>query len=149
MAGTVPALGAALLTAAGFVWYVPAVADLRAGPDRPVSRRTAAAACLTGWTTLAAVAVLLFAGAAWQAECAAATAGATVAAVLRIRAAAQHRHEVRETVRHWAALAPGLPGHGRGDDRSRYVLASLLGCGLVATVVTTSVAMTMGSGGGN
>ncbi|MFD7879561.1 hypothetical protein ACFV5G_36660, partial [Streptomyces sp. NPDC059766] len=71
MAGTVPALGAALLTAAGCVWYVPAVADLRAGADRPVSRRTAAAACLTGWTTLAAVAVLLFAGTAWQAECAA------------------------------------------------------------------------------
>ncbi|MGW3115704.1 hypothetical protein ACWDBW_00895 [Streptomyces sp. NPDC001107] len=136
MAHGVLALGAGLVTAAGCVWYLPALAELRAGADRPDSRRTAAAACLTGWTTLAAVAVLLLADVAWQAVCAIAVAGAAGAAALRIRAAAQHRHEVREIARHWAALDLGLPQHGRSQDLSRYVFAALLACGLVAAVVT-------------
>lgn len=150
MAQGVLALGAALVTAAGCVWYLPALAELRAGADRPDSRRTAAAACLTGWTTLAATAVLFLFGVAWQASCVTAVAGAVLTLALRIRAAAQHRHELREIARHWAALGPGLPQHGRSQDLSRYVFAALLACGLVAAVVITAVAVAAGpNGGGN
>ncbi|WNZ08153.1 hypothetical protein [Streptomyces sp. 11x1] len=140
MSHTVPAMGAALVTAAGCVWYLPALADLRAGADRPVSRRTAAVACLTGWSTAAVVAAVLFAGVVWQAACVVAVAGATVAAALRIRAAAQHRQEVREIARHWAALAPGPPGHGR----SRQAFAALLACGLAAAVATAAFLVAAG-----
>ncbi|WP_215449568.1 hypothetical protein [Streptomyces sp. ATCC 21386] len=133
MAHTVPATGAALVTAAGCVWYLPALADLRAGADRPVSRRTAAAACLAGWSTAAVVAAVLFAGVVWQTACV--VAGAAVAAVLRIRAAAQHRQEMREIVRHWAPLAPGPPGHGH----SRHAFAALVACGLAAAVATAAL----------
>ncbi|GGR93036.1 hypothetical protein GCM10010269_35110 [Streptomyces humidus] len=140
MSHTVPALGAALATAAGCVWYVPALADLRAGADRPVSRRTAAAACLTGWSTAAVVAAVLFAGVRLQAACVMAVAGATVAAALRIRAAAQHRREVREIARHFAAPAPGRPGHGR----SRHAFAALLFCGLAAAVATAALLVAAG-----
>ncbi|WP_329267253.1 hypothetical protein [Streptomyces sp. NBC_01451] len=148
MAQPVLALGATMVTASGCVWYLPALADLRAGTDRPASRRTAAAACLTGWTTLAGIAVLLFVGVIWQAACVVAVAGAAVTAVLRIRAAAQHHQEVREMARRWAVLDAGLPQHGRRHDLSPYVVAALLGCGLVAAVVTAAVAMTTGSDGG-
>jgi hypothetical protein len=133
-------MGATLVTAAGCVWYLPALADLRAGADRPVSRRTAAAACLTGWSTAAVVAAVLFVGVVWQAACVVAVAGATVAAVLRIRAAAQHRQEMREIARHWAALAPGPPGHGR----SRHAFAALLACGLAAAVATAALLVAAG-----
>ncbi|MFF7391258.1 hypothetical protein ACFZAE_22785 [Streptomyces scabiei] len=135
MAHTVPATGAALVTAAGCVWYLPALADLRAGADRPVSRRTAAAACLAGWSTAAVVAAVLFAGVVWQTACVVAVAGAAVAAVLRIRAAAQHRQEMREIARHWAPLAPGPPGHGH----SRHAFAALVACGLAAAVATAAL----------
>ncbi|MGW3101230.1 hypothetical protein [Streptomyces sp. NPDC001100] len=148
MAQHVLALGAALVTASGCVWYLPALADLRAGTDRPVSRRTAAAACLAGWTTLACIAVLLFVGVIWQTACVVATAGATVTAALRIRAAAQHHHEVREIVRHWAALDADLPQHGRRQDLARYVVAALLACGPVSAVVTAAIAVTTASGTG-
>lgn len=72
MSHPVLALGAAAVTAAGSVWYLPALADLRAGADRPASRRTGAVACLSGWTTAAAVAVLLLLTDNWWAPCAAA-----------------------------------------------------------------------------
>ncbi|MEU6256114.1 hypothetical protein [Streptomyces sp. NPDC047043] len=143
MARAVLALGAALLTAAGCVWYVPALADLRAGADRPDSRRTAAAACLAGWTTLAGIAVLLFVGVGWQTACVMAVAGTTVTAALRIRSAAQRRHEVRETVRHWAALNQ----HDRSHEFSQRAVAGLLACGLVTAVVTAAVAVTAESEG--
>ncbi|WP_053751753.1 hypothetical protein [Streptomyces sp. MMG1533] len=134
------ALGVALVTAAGCVWYVPALADLRAGADRPVSRRTAAAACLTGWGTAAVVAAVLFAGVEWQAACVMAVAGATVAATLRIRAAAQHRQEVREIARHWAALDAGPPEHGR----SPHAFAALLVSGLAAAAATATLLVAAG-----
>ncbi|WP_327318381.1 hypothetical protein [Streptomyces sp. NBC_01235] len=140
MSHAVLALGAALVTAAGCVWYVPALADLRAGADRPVSRRTAAAACLTGWSTTAVVAVVLFAGVVWQAACVMAVTGVTAAAALRIRAAAQHRQEVREIARHWAALDPRTPEHGR----SRHAFAALLACGLAAAVTAAALLVTAG-----
>ncbi|ANZ20980.1 hypothetical protein ACH4YO_15555 [Streptomyces noursei] len=61
------ALGATALSASGCVWYLPAAADLRAGSDRPVSRRLAAAACLTGRATVA-LSALLLAAASWTGE---------------------------------------------------------------------------------
>ena len=143
MAHGLPALGIALVTLAGSVWYVPALADLRAGADRPLSRRSAAAACLTGWGTCAAVAVLLLAGAVWQAVGAAAVAGAAGAVVLRLRAAAQERCEGRETARHWAALraVPARPDH------SRHAVATLL-LGGAATVLIAATAVLLGGPGG-
>ncbi|MCZ9337902.1 hypothetical protein NGM37_08945, partial [Streptomyces sp. TRM76130] len=76
MAHPVLALGLALVTASGCVWYLPALADARAGADRPDSRRGRAAACLTGWTTVAGVAVLLLVTGSWWPPGAAAGAGA-------------------------------------------------------------------------
>ncbi|MFE2511684.1 hypothetical protein ACFXC9_24980, partial [Streptomyces naganishii] len=67
MAHAVAALGAGALTAAGCVWYVPALADLRAGADRPDSRRFAAAACVTGWAGTAVLALLLLVAEGWWA----------------------------------------------------------------------------------
>ncbi|MGW4974402.1 hypothetical protein ACWEP3_31875, partial [Streptomyces albidoflavus] len=49
MSHGVLALGGAALCLSGSVWYVPAWADLRAGPDRPASRRLAATAVLLLW----------------------------------------------------------------------------------------------------
>ena len=148
MAQPVVCLGAALVTAAGCVWYLPALADLRAGDDRPYSRRTAAAACLTGWSTLAVVAVLLFSGVPWQTTCVMAAAGATVTVALRIRAAAQHHDEARENAHHWATLAPGRPQHSRSHAPSRYAVAALLGCGLAAATATALVALASAYDGG-
>ncbi|MFJ6997492.1 hypothetical protein ACISUF_25645, partial [Streptomyces sp. NPDC003090] len=79
MNGTVLALGAGAVTASGCVWYVPALADLRAGADRPGSRRLAAASCVTGWATAAATAPLLLLGVPVLALLAAAAAGAGAA----------------------------------------------------------------------
>ncbi|MFF5341008.1 hypothetical protein ACH46L_19780 [Streptomyces althioticus] len=110
MAEPVLALGCALVTAAGCVWYLPALADLRAGAaDRPPSRRTAALACLTGWATVAAVGPALLLAASWWAPCAVAAAGGTAAAALRVRAAVGRSGERRETARLWAGLTPGGP----------------------------------------
>ncbi|MEU5047430.1 hypothetical protein [Streptomyces griseorubiginosus] len=145
MAQPVVALGSALVTAAGSVWYLPAPADLRAGADRPHSRRTAAAACLTGWTTLAVIAVLLFCGVPWQPTWVTAAAGASVTVALRIRAAAQHHREARDITHLWATLAPSRPQHGRSRRPSRYAVAALLGCGLVATTVIAVVALASAS----
>ncbi|MGW9362111.1 hypothetical protein ACWGSN_30685, partial [Streptomyces diastaticus] len=63
MSHGVLALGGAALCLSGSVWYVPAWADLRAGPDRPASRRLAAAAVLVLWTgALLATALLAWSG---------------------------------------------------------------------------------------
>ncbi|PBO17322.1 hypothetical protein CLM83_18765, partial [Streptomyces albidoflavus] len=63
MSHGVLALGGAALCLSGSVWYVPAWADLRAGPDRPASRRPAATAVLLLWAgASAATAVLAWAG---------------------------------------------------------------------------------------
>ncbi|MDT6984662.1 hypothetical protein ACFSUJ_23300 [Streptomyces lusitanus] len=110
MAQPVLALGCALVTAAGCVWYLPALADLRAGAaDRPPSRRTAALACLTGWGTVAALAPALLVAPHWWVPCAVAAAGGTAAAVLRVRAAVRRGRERRETARLWAGPASGGP----------------------------------------
>ncbi|MGW3497411.1 hypothetical protein [Streptomyces sp. NPDC001020] len=142
MSRTVLALGAAMVTAAGCVWYLPALADLRAGADRPVSRRTAAAACLSGWTTIGLVAALLLVARAWWIPCGVAVAGAAVTVGLRARAAMQHRREVQEAARHWAELRDASPRGG--TDRSRHVFAALVAGGLAMAALTAAVALGTG-----
>ncbi|MEU5095670.1 hypothetical protein [Streptomyces sp. NPDC020996] len=148
MGRSVLALAAALVLFSGCVWYVPAVADLRAGDDRPASTRTAAAACLTGWAAVAGVAVLLAATAVWWAPAGAAVAGAVATAVLRLRAGVQRRHEARETASQLAALrlGPVTPPHGgRG---SRGVFAALVGSGLLGGTAVAACLIVAGPGGG-
>ncbi|MEU1514508.1 hypothetical protein ABZ490_20495 [Streptomyces sp. NPDC005811] len=143
MVQPVAALGAAMVTVSGCVWYLPALVDLRAGADRPDSRRTAAAACLSGWSTTGVIALLLFLAEAWSAPAAAAATGAAVTAVLWGRAAVQRRREARQTARDWAALRadPRPAGAGRG----RPGVAVLLACGLF-TAATTAALLTAGAG---
>ncbi|MER5475642.1 hypothetical protein ABT026_01460 [Streptomyces sp. NPDC002734] len=97
------ALGFAVVALAGYVWYVPALLELKAGPaDRPPSRRSSAAACLVAWTTVALTAVLLPAdGVGSLALCAA---GAAVTVALRLRALVLSRRETREAAGVWAEL---------------------------------------------
>ncbi|MFI1168733.1 hypothetical protein ACH4UM_35530 [Streptomyces sp. NPDC020801] len=132
MSHAVAALGAAALTAAGCVWYLPALADLRAGADRPDSRRIAAAACVTGWAGTGALALLLLVAEGWWTPCVAAAVGATATTALRLDAAVQRRREARETARHWARLGHVPPPAGPG--RSRHVVAAVVGCGVAAAV---------------
>ncbi|WP_326580010.1 hypothetical protein OG250_19740 [Streptomyces sp. NBC_00487] len=145
MSQPVLALGAALLTVSGGVWYVPALADLRAGTDRPLSRRTAATACLSGWSTAGIIAALLMVSEAWWIPCAAAVAGTAVTVGFRIRAAAQHRREAREAARHWAQLGRCRPP---APDRSRSAVALLVGSGLATAVATATLLPTIGPGNG-
>ncbi|MDG5806082.1 hypothetical protein P9869_26170 [Streptomyces ossamyceticus] len=98
MTHPVPALGAALVAAAGCVWWLPALATVRAGADRPDCLRGTAAACLSGWTTVAGIAVLLLVADPWWAPAAMAAAGAATTAGLRIRAAVRARGEAREAL---------------------------------------------------
>ncbi|WP_420834252.1 hypothetical protein [Streptomyces yunnanensis] len=107
------ALGATALCASGCVWYLPAAADLRAGADRPVSRRLAAAACLTGWATVALAAPLLLAAASWTTLGAVTGAGSATALLLAGLARAHRGHEERATHRAWAALRLRPPARRR------------------------------------
>lgn len=137
MSHAVLALGAALVTAAGCVWYVPALTDLRAGADRPLARRRAAVACLSGWVTTGIVAVLLLVCEEWWTPSGAAMAGAVVTVGLRAQAAVQRRREMREAARDWAAL-----GHVRqplDTVGARYVVAVLIGVGLAAAVTAAAL----------
>lgn len=140
MAHGVLALGAAAVTAAGSVWYVPALTDLRAGADRPLSRQIAAASCVTAWGTGAVLALVLLLTDPWWAPAAVAAAGAVAAALLRIRAFALHRAEAEETRRQWRQLAPSVPVPTA--DRSRHGVALLVGTGLAAAAVTAVVRLT-------
>ncbi|MGV9990294.1 hypothetical protein [Streptomyces sp. NPDC003374] len=137
MSHAVAALGAAALTAAGCVWYLPALADLRAGADRPDSRRLAAAACLTGWAGTGVLAVLLLVADGWWTPFCAAVVGATATAGLRLQAAVRRRREARETARHWARLGHNPPSSGAGP--SRYVVAAVVGCGVAAAVAVAAL----------
>ncbi|MEU8654906.1 hypothetical protein [Streptomyces sp. NPDC048737] len=141
MAQPVLALGATLVTAAGCVWYLPALAEVRAGADRPDSRRHAAAACLSGWTTVAGVAVLLLVARTWWPPVAVAGSGAAVTAGLWIRVAVQRRREVRETLRDWATLGQAPPRPARHHCAPLFV--TLLCVGLAAAS-GSAVLMTAG-----
>ena len=107
MAHPVLALGAAAVIVSGYVWYVPAIIELRAGDDRPVSTRLAASACLAGWGTGAVLTLLLLTTAPWPALCAAALAGTAVAILLRVKAYLRRKAEQAEESRRWAALGCG------------------------------------------
>ncbi|MBN0044625.1 hypothetical protein JS756_10995 [Streptomyces actuosus] len=134
MAQPALALGTALLTLSGSVWYLPALAEVRAGADRPDSRRSAAAACLSGWATVACLAAVLLLTETWRLPAALAAAGTALTAALRIRAALRARREAREAARHWAELRRHPPRRGTHDARTRF--AVLLGAGLAAAAAT-------------
>ncbi|CAL9560870.1 hypothetical protein [Streptomyces sp. enrichment culture] len=131
MSGAVLALGIGAVTASGCVWYLPALADLRAGADRPVSRRLAAAACVTGWATAAATALLLLLGVPARPLLAVAAAGAGAGIGLRLRAAVRRRQEEREDAACWAALHCAPPRRG---PRPQYSFAREVACGLALAV---------------
>ncbi|MEU6930794.1 hypothetical protein [Streptomyces sp. NPDC046374] len=103
------ALGAGAVAAAGCVWYVPALVDLRAGADRPASRRLAAAACVTGWATAALTAPLILLGLPAPLLLAVVVAGATASGTVRASAAVRRGREERETAACWAALGAAPP----------------------------------------
>ncbi|MET8558593.1 hypothetical protein ABZV64_27080 [Streptomyces sp. NPDC004959] len=124
MSAVVPALALGVLTASGCVWYVPALVDLRAGADRPVSRRLAALACLSGWGTAGLAAVLLLTGA----PLAVAGAGVLACAALRLAAWGRARGEAREHAAYWAAL-DAHPDARRAPHR---VVGAVIATGLTA-----------------
>ncbi|MEU6271345.1 hypothetical protein ABZ871_02795 [Streptomyces populi] len=146
MAQPVLALGAALLTVAGSVWYVPALTDLRAGADRPDSRRDAAAACVSVWSTTGVIAVLLLVTGAWWIPALTAAAGTAVALVLRTRAAVRRRREEREAARHWEQLRWSRPADRSRNGRTAF--AVLLATGLAAAAGTAALLLTGGPGDG-
>ncbi|MFD4656413.1 hypothetical protein ACFWP2_12375 [Kitasatospora sp. NPDC058444] len=111
---TVLAIGTAALTASGCVWYLPAIADLQAGADRPRSTRTAAAACVLWWAALALAGGLLLVVSDWRPAAQIALAGLVGGTALRVRALWDRRREVQETAARWAALDAGpAPRSGR------------------------------------
>lgn len=137
MPHAVLALGAATVTAAGSVWYLPALADLHAGADLPLARRSAAAACLSGWATTGVIAVLLLVCEEWWTPSGAAVAGTAFTVGLRARAAVQRRREMRDAARDWAAL-----GHVRqpvDTGGTRNVVAVLIGIGLTTAVAAAAL----------
>ncbi|MFI2738507.1 hypothetical protein [Streptomyces sp. NPDC018711] len=134
MTAAVLALGIGAVTASGCVWYVPALVDLRAGADRPASRRLAATACVTGWATAGATALLLLAGVPGPFLLAAAAAGATASATTRAGAAVRRNREEREDTACWAALDSAPP---RKTPRPpQHAVARRIGAGLAAAVGT-------------
>ncbi|GAA2749718.1 hypothetical protein [Kitasatospora cinereorecta] len=105
MAHPVLALGAAAVTLAGNVWYLPALVDLRAGDDRPRATRLAAVACLVWWMGAAAAGPLLLSPLPGWAAVAVVVAGGGGGGVLRCVAAGVGRREQVEQARRWEALA--------------------------------------------
>lgn len=146
MSHAVAALGTGAFTLAGCLWYVPALADLRAGADRPDSRRIAAAACVTGWAGVGAVTVLLLMADGWWAPAAAAAVGAVACAALHLYAAVRRRREAREAAQHWTRLGHVPPSAGPG--RSRNVVAAVMVCGMVVSVPVAVWQSVSGPGGG-
>ncbi|MET8702979.1 MULTISPECIES: hypothetical protein [unclassified Kitasatospora] len=144
MSHIVLAIGTAAITASGCVWYLPAIADLQAGEDRPRSARTAAAACVTWWACLALAGGLLLAVPAWQPAAQIALAGLVAGVLLRIRAHLQSRTEQREDTVRWALLDPNpAPLPVRPSPRA------LLGWLLVGLAVASlGAASILLSGGG-
>ncbi|WAC99217.1 hypothetical protein [Streptomyces sp. NA13] len=115
MSHGVLALGGAALCLSGSVWYVPAWADLRAGPDRPASRRLAATAVLLLWAgASAATAALAWAGPRAALACAVAAGLGAGGTALAARARAVR--ECREAAAGWELL--GAPAPDRAPDRA-------------------------------
>ncbi|MFF7458292.1 hypothetical protein [Kitasatospora sp. NPDC008115] len=144
MSHIVLAIGTAAITASGCVWYLPAIADLQSGDDRPRSSRTAAAACVTWWACLALAGGLLLAVPAWQPAAEIALAGLVAGVLLRVRAHLQSRAERREQAVRWALIDPNpVPVPVRPSPRA---LSGWLLVGLaVASLGAASILL---SGGG-
>ncbi|WP_320784111.1 hypothetical protein [Streptomyces sp. CRN 30] len=135
-------LGTAAVCASGCVWYLPAMADVRAGADRPRSQRSAALACLIAWGTLAVVAVLLLTPVPGTGTAVAAAAGLVGALALRVRARLEQGREQREARASWADLAPpGSAAVPSRPDRAGTVLAALALSGLVLTLTAAVMAL--------
>ncbi|MFB6894529.1 hypothetical protein ACFCX4_35125 [Kitasatospora sp. NPDC056327] len=146
MSHIVLAIGTAAITASGCVWYLPAIADLQAGEDRPRSSRTAAAACVTWWACLALAGGLLLAVPAWEPAAQIVLAGLVAGVLLRVRAGLQSRAEQREQAVRWALIDPApepLPCAPRPSARA------LLGWLLVGLAIASLGAVSiLLSGGG-
>ncbi|GAA1088541.1 hypothetical protein [Kitasatospora arboriphila] len=106
MSHIVPAIGAAALAAAGNVWWLPALADLRAGDDRPRSARPAALGCLTWWLGTALTAVLWLTPAPGLLGLAVLAPAAVAGGALWFAGCVRREAELREAERTWAAVAP-------------------------------------------
>ncbi|MFE6667877.1 hypothetical protein ACFVFH_30525 [Streptomyces sp. NPDC057697] len=120
MSHGVLAVGAAAFLASGNVWYLPAYVDLRAGQDRPGSRRPAAAAVLTAWATAALTMVLLLLPVAPVVAVPPALAGTAAVASLTVRARLRRGQERREAEARWSTLFPvrtGDPAGAADDER--------------------------------
>ncbi|MGW5694394.1 hypothetical protein ACWEWX_26650 [Streptomyces asiaticus] len=135
------ALAAAVSCVGGCVWSLPAVADIRARDDRPLSRRIAAAGCLTVWGTVALLAPLLLTPVSWSVIGVVAATGAVVTTVLAARSRVHRARELRETERHWAAWGYGAPVRS-APSRCRAFLVWLLPGLIVATAVAVAVLWT-------
>ncbi|MGW3042123.1 hypothetical protein ACWC9T_19280 [Kitasatospora sp. NPDC001159] len=152
MTHTVLAIGTAALTASGCVWYLPAIADLQAGADRPRSIRTAAAACVMWWAGLALAGGLLLALSDWRPAAQVALTGLVGGTALRMRARWDRRGEQRETAARWAALDVGpAPRTGRPAPRTGRPAAVALAGWLVvgAAVASLGAVAILLSGGGS
>ncbi|WP_228487010.1 hypothetical protein [Streptomyces albidoflavus] len=115
MSHGVLALGGAALCLSGSVWYVPAWADLRAGPDRPASRRPAATAVLLLWAgASAATAVLAWAGPRAALACAVAAGLGAGGTALAARARAGRERRGRPGGSCWAPRPRNPPRCGPG-----------------------------------
>ncbi|QLJ05770.1 hypothetical protein HZZ00_35290 [Streptomyces sp. NEAU-sy36] len=136
------ALATAAVTASGCVWYLPALADLRAGADRPLSRRVRAASCVAAWATAATVAGLLLAADGWRPPLTAAATGTLAATALRVCAALRHHRETVEAARHWTELSPSQPPPA--PDRTRHVVAVLITTGLTTAAITGALGLAEG-----
>ncbi|MFE7615823.1 hypothetical protein [Streptomyces sp. NPDC057496] len=116
MSHGVLAAGVLALLAAGNVWYLPAYVDLRAGQDRPRSRRPAAAAVLTGWGTVTLTLFLLLLPVAPGLAVLPAVAGATAVACLSVRSRLLRARERREEEACWSALFPARAAGRRATE---------------------------------
>ncbi|MET9180773.1 hypothetical protein ABZX88_21485 [Kitasatospora aureofaciens] len=145
MTHTVLAIGTAALTASGCVWYLPAIADLQAGADRPRSTRTAAAACVLWWAALALAGGLLLAVPDWHPAAQVALTGLVGGTALRLRAAWDRRGEQREGAARWAALEAGPVPRS-----ARLAAPALVGWLVVGAALASlgAVAVLLSAGGG-
>ncbi|MGW7445365.1 hypothetical protein [Kitasatospora sp. NPDC054795] len=140
------AIGTAALTASGCVWYLPAIADLQAGADRPRSTRTAAAACVLWWAGLALAGGLLLVVPDWRPAAQIALAGLVGGTALRLRALWDRRREVKETAARWAALDVGPAPRSHRPPALALALAGWLVVG--AAVASLGAVAILVSGGG-
>ncbi|MEU8921585.1 hypothetical protein AB0D10_11715 [Kitasatospora sp. NPDC048545] len=144
---TVLAIGTAALTASGCVWYLPAIADLQAGADRPRSTRTAAAACVLWWAALALTGGLLLVVPDWRPAAQIALAGLVGGTALRVRALRDRRREVRETAARWAALDTG-PAPRTGRPLAVALAGWLVVGAAVASLGSAAILLSGGGGAG-